>query len=373
MYQEGPMSENVLNGLRVLVVEDDYLLAQELCAGLQDSGAQVLGPFPSLEQAMPALDDPKPTDCAVLDINLGGEVVYPLADILLEKNIPLLFATSYSNWSLPERYNQLPKLEKPVDSKVLAHHLSVLIAQKKRKRPSPQIANKLLSQLPASQFDRIKEFFDEVELNAGETLIPPGADIEHIYFPLSGIALKIADPDRGRIEVGMIGAEGSIGASFALGVHGGVYSYLIQHTGTALRMALKNVETAFRLAPALRRLLMYYSHILTVQAAEAARANANHSIDVRLARWLLMTADRLGDNTIPITHTLLSDILGVRRAGITNATHILEGEGLIRAARNILTIRDNEKLKEYAGKSYGIAEQEYERLFVKNKNSSKFL
>ena len=114
---------------------------------------------------------------------------------------------------------------------------------------------------------------------------------------------------------------------------------------------------------ALKALLLLYSRAQTVQIAESALAFARFSIEERLARWILMCHDRHGYDDIPLTHELLSVMLGTRRAGVTTTLHILEGAGMIRSTRGNITVRDRSKLSEAAGGSYGGSEAEYNRLF----------
>ncbi len=112
-----------LQGRRILVAEDDYILAEELKADLEGQGAEVLGPVPDLESARELLTTTPAPDAALLDINLGGEMVYPLADILQDRNIPFVFATGYEEWAIAEPYASLPRLEKPLDMRQVARAL----------------------------------------------------------------------------------------------------------------------------------------------------------------------------------------------------------------------------------------------------------
>lgn len=115
-----------LAGLRVLVVEDDYIMAEDLAAELAGHGAEVLGPASDIDGAMALLAAGPPPDAAVLDINLGGVMVFPLVDALEARRVPLLFATGYDAWSIPERYLRIPRLEKPVDVRRIAEALAGL-------------------------------------------------------------------------------------------------------------------------------------------------------------------------------------------------------------------------------------------------------
>ena len=103
-----------LRGRRLLVVEDDYVTAEDLKAELESLGAEVLGPVPDLADAFDRLAAGPAPDAAILDINLGGEMVFPLADLLQERRIPFVFAMGYDEWAIPEPYATLPRLDKPL-------------------------------------------------------------------------------------------------------------------------------------------------------------------------------------------------------------------------------------------------------------------
>ena len=117
------------SGLVILVVEDDYYLAEELCLGLQDAGAQVLGPAPSVVDAMQVLAmHPKP-DAAVLDVSLNGEVSWPIVDVLLALKVPVVLASGYEDFILPARYTALPRCVKPFMLTTLTNRLIQHIAE----------------------------------------------------------------------------------------------------------------------------------------------------------------------------------------------------------------------------------------------------
>ena len=119
-----PASAPLLQNRHVLVVEDDYILAQELKDELEHLGAEVLGPVSSVEDALAVLAaDPAP-DTAVLDLNLGGEMVFPLADALEARAIPFVFLTGYEQWTWGEHHAGVPRLEKPVDIQEVARVLA---------------------------------------------------------------------------------------------------------------------------------------------------------------------------------------------------------------------------------------------------------
>ncbi|WP_354266740.1 response regulator [Bradyrhizobium sp. I1.7.5] len=118
-----PQSE-ALRGRHLLIVEDEYMIAAELARALQDRGANVIGPAGSVEDALQLLEAERQIDGAVLDINLGGERAYPVADALRARAVPFVFATGYDAWVIPETYASVPRMEKPVNMPSLARLLS---------------------------------------------------------------------------------------------------------------------------------------------------------------------------------------------------------------------------------------------------------
>lgn len=122
------MPEHVLSGRRVMVVEDEYFLADELNQTLTDAGVRVLGPVPSVQAALNLLKADDAPDAAVLDVNLGGTMAFPVADALQARSVPFLFSTGYDQAALPERHADVRRLEKPLEAAVLLRELGRLLA-----------------------------------------------------------------------------------------------------------------------------------------------------------------------------------------------------------------------------------------------------
>ena len=114
---------SALRGRRILVVEDEYMMADDLQYDLEEVGAQVIGPVPSVADALRLLATQEAIDGAILDVNLRGEKAYPVADVLRERGIPFVLATGYEQWALPEAYKDVPRCDKPVDLRHLARAL----------------------------------------------------------------------------------------------------------------------------------------------------------------------------------------------------------------------------------------------------------
>lgn len=121
------MANQALNRCRVLVVEDEYLLADELATELADEGAVVLGPVSNVERALALLEEEAPPDGAILDVNLGGEPVFPLADVLIERGVPLIFTTGYDANALPDRFAHVSRCEKPINMRRITAALGTVI------------------------------------------------------------------------------------------------------------------------------------------------------------------------------------------------------------------------------------------------------
>lgn len=119
-----------LKGCRLLVVEDDFFLANDLCRALEEQGAHILGPVSSVSEALELIAAEDPFDCAVLDINLNGERVYPLADILLGQGLEVVFTTGYDRAAIPGKYAEVPRYEKPLDVRKTANGLSRRLADR---------------------------------------------------------------------------------------------------------------------------------------------------------------------------------------------------------------------------------------------------
>jgi CRP-like cAMP-binding protein len=192
-------------------------------------------------------------------------------------------------------------------------------------------------------------------------LIEPFQPISHVHFFEGGLSSEIAiNADNTRIEVGCIGREGLSGLPVVLGTKSTPHRSFVQSGGKALRIRADDLQQAMDDLPLLRQLLLRYAQVFMIQITATALADGRYKIERRLARWLLMSQDRLGDK-LNLTHDFLALMLGVRRPSVTDALHALEGEQMIKAARGQITIRSREKLEELAGGAYGAPEAEYRR------------
>jgi CRP-like cAMP-binding protein len=162
--------------------------------------------------------------------------------------------------------------------------------------------------------------------------------------------------------VGLVGREGMSGLAVVLDGAQSPHSTYIQVAGEAQRITAKELRNAMNASATLRAVLLKYVQVFMVQTAHSAIANARARIDQRLARWLLMAHDRIGDNTLPLTHEFLALMLGVRRAGVTESLQSLKRQKLIYTGRNEITVLNRKGIERVAGNSYGVPEKEYRRL-----------
>jgi CRP-like cAMP-binding protein len=170
-------------------------------------------------------------------------------------------------------------------------------------------------------------------------------------------------PGNRRIEVGLVGYEGMTGLGLILGDNRAVNEVVVRICGSGWRLSADSVQNLIRSSSTLYQLLLRYVHAFIAQASQTALAHGRAKLEERLARWLLMSQDRFKADRLFTTHGLVAETLGVRRAGITLALHMLESKGLIKSTRNQIVICDRRGLSEQANGSYGIAEAVYGRLF----------
>jgi len=228
------------------------------------------------------------------------------------------------------------------------------------------IDNGLLARLSAGDFALLAPNLEWVDLKLATVLHEANEVVEFAYFPTAGICSVIAENATGvRIETGIIGKEGFIGIPIVLFSGSTPSQILVQAEGRALRIAKENLRKAMIKSQLILALLLRYVHVFGVQTSQSSVATGHYTIEERLARWLLMSHDRVDSPGFSMTHEFLSVMLAVRRASVTEAVNELEGQGIIRATRGRIFIIDRAKLEKVAAGSYGVPEEEYRRLILK--------
>lgn len=236
--------------------------------------------------------------------------------------------------------------------------------------PSAPFRNGLLSALTPADRELFRPCLELVELSAGQALAGCHSPPPYGYFLESGLAATVLSSERGQaVEVGLIGREGFVGTPIILHVRQCPRATTVLVSGQAYRIPAESLLGLTEASPGIRSRLLNFVHVFGIQISSTALAHARLQIERKLARWLLMAQDRLGDD-LAVGHDFFAAVLGVRRPGVTTALHILEGEHLIRSQRKQITILNRQGLQAFAGPSYGIAEAEYRRIFDKPAQSA---
>jgi CRP-like cAMP-binding protein len=230
-------------------------------------------------------------------------------------------------------------------------------------QPQSAVQNRLIRFLPPPDYALLSPFLEPVRFKLRAIVAAADTPLEHAYFINKGIFSLLAQRTDERVEVGMVGPEGIVGAGAGFGAIHTPYMILCQAEAEVLRLDVGALEQVVRQSPSLAAVLGRYLHYLTVQIGQTAYANASLNIEARLARWILTTDDRTEGYELTLTHEFMAVMLGTRRPGVTTAVHVLEGAGMIKAERGVIVIRDRARLEHLASDAYGVAEAEYERLF----------
>ncbi|MFP3547151.1 Crp/Fnr family transcriptional regulator [Rhizobium sp. SIMBA_035] len=227
-------------------------------------------------------------------------------------------------------------------------------------------SNHILNILSAEDVASIRLSLEEVEMPQGFIMARAECQIDHVYFPSSGFGSVMVVGENGRrAEAGMFGREGFTPLAAAVGDDRSIYEIVMQANGAGHRVPVRAFSKAVNARPSFAAVLAKFTHVFAAQVAYTALSNATDHVDRRLARWLLMSHDRIDGDVIRITHDYIAVMLAVRRPGVTTSLHVLEGLHLIRSERGAITIRDRDGLEAYAGMSYGRPEQEYERIVAR--------
>jgi CRP-like cAMP-binding protein len=217
------------------------------------------------------------------------------------------------------------------------------------------VANSLLAALPDKVYQSLHARLEPITLSFGEVLYHPGETIRHVYFPTDTLVSLLTQAEGHQaLEVGMVGREGMLGIPLALGVNDSPVSAVVQGAGMALRMTSAHFRKEFQQSVQLQREVYHYIYELMIQMTQTAACNRFHCVEARLARWLLMTRDRVRSNQFHLTQDLLSNMLGVRRVGITKAAGDLRQRKLISYNRGEISILDGDGLEAAACQCYQI-------------------
>jgi CRP-like cAMP-binding protein len=235
--------------------------------------------------------------------------------------------------------------------------------------PKLPVGNQLLAALPTEEYRQLSSKLEQFALTYGENIYQYGKTIRYVYFPNSGIiSLLAAVEESATLEVGIVGKEGIIGLPIFLGVKTSNNNAIVQGAGVAMRMKAADFLKECQNNGELPRILLRFTHSLLTQISQSAVCYRFHPIEARLARWLLMTSDRMETDEFPVTQEFLSNMLGVRREAVNKSAVILQQEELIKYSRGNLSILNRAGLEKAACKCYGIIKDE-EKKFSASKKS----
>lgn len=230
-------------------------------------------------------------------------------------------------------------------------------------QPARPRSNRILSAAPREEYERLLPRLEYVELRRSDVLHEMGEHMQHVYFPYAGtISVVVQMEDGDQAEVGVVGREGMLGLPLVLGTDTAPFRAFAQTSGGAMRMTAADFSEEVGRRAGLYALLLRYAQSFFVQTAQTAACNRLHPMEGRLAKWLLTTRDLADSDELDLTHEFVAVMLGVRRAGVTEALGMLRSAGLIDHSRGRIHILDAEGLRRESCECYGVIRDEYERL-----------
>jgi CRP-like cAMP-binding protein len=222
--------------------------------------------------------------------------------------------------------------------------------------------NRLLAMLPPDERARLSSSAERVRLPNGKILFEAGEHVRHAFFPLSGMgSLLSTTPDGKSVEVAVVGSEGMLGLPAVLGEGTSPYEAMVQLPLEAVRVKGHELRAEFNRNGRLKELLLRHALTLLAQIAQSAACHRFHTVEQRLARWLLMTRDRAGSDNFPLTQEFLSYMLGVPRTSVTSLAVAMQREGRISYKRGRIAILDAPALEAISCECYRIVAREVER------------
>lgn len=234
----------------------------------------------------------------------------------------------------------------------------------------PLTENRILNALSTEEYGRLAPHLEYINTHHGQILYQTDQTIDYVYFPDKAMISLVSQMEKGgSVEVGVVGFEGMAGLPCVLGVEESPHETMVQIQDGMARMPAHLLREEFRRGGALQDVLLRYTQSLLLMTSQVAACNRAHSVEERLARWLLMCHDRCLCEDLPLTHDFLSMMLGVRRAGVTTAALALQAEGLIHYARGHIQITNREGLEDYTCECYRMMKAEFDRVTSGTENA----
>ncbi len=232
--------------------------------------------------------------------------------------------------------------------------------------------NHLLASLPDSAREHLFSWLEPVTLELGDVLYESGDRLPYVYFPTDSIvSLMYVMEDGASAEISVVGNEGVVGIAVFMGGASTTSRAVVQSAGSAYCLSGQRLNEEFRRCSEVRHLLLLYTQALLTQMAQTAVCNRHHTIDQQLARWLLLSLDRLTCDEVWMTQELIANMLGVRREGVTNAATKLQRLGVIQYNRGHIRVLDRPRLEELTCECYAVVKRETDRLLPQPRQKTK--
>ena len=223
--------------------------------------------------------------------------------------------------------------------------------------------NHLLDALPAADYARLLPHLELIPMPLGWAVYEAGGQMRYLYFPTTSIVSLLYVLENGAsAEIAITGNEGLVGISLFMGGESTPSRAVVQSKGNGYRLRASVLKTEFALGGSLQYLSLRYTQALITQMAQTAVCNRHHTLDQQLCRWLLLSLDRLPGNELMMTQELISNMLGVRREGVTAAAGKLQADGLVKYSRGHIVVLDRPKLEKRVCECYAVVKKEFDRL-----------
>ncbi len=223
--------------------------------------------------------------------------------------------------------------------------------------------NFLLASLPDVELERVQSHLVPISLKLGQVLYESGDKLDYVYFPTTALISLLYIMENGATaEIGVVGNDGILGIALFMGGDTTPNRAIVQSSGEAFKMKAKDLKEEFTLGGVFHNMLLRYTQALITHISQTAVCNRLHSVEQQLCRWMLLSHDRLNSDTLVMTHDLISNMLGVRREGVTLAARKLAAKELIKNRRGSITILDRKGLEQVVCECYDVVNKEYIRL-----------
>lgn len=225
--------------------------------------------------------------------------------------------------------------------------------------------NHILAALQADDYARLLPDLELAKLSLGASVYERGVPMDCVYFPTTCmISLLYVMENGDSAEIAVVGNDGLVGVSVFMGGEGMSSRAVVQNAGECYRLKAETMEREFALGGSLQHMALRFTQALIAQMVQTGACNRHHTLEQQLCRWLLLTLDRLPGNQISMTQQLIGNMLGVRRAGVTETTENLEKIGVIRYSGGRITVLNRAKLEKRACECYAAVKNEIKRLFA---------